>query len=238
MAERNFLQLYPSRRIPQADPSIDFNDPAQKIPTPCDHRGLIVVEALVSAVKGTVAPSYRWSGRRTVHHLYYYEDLYPSRPFSADNPRAFRDLPPHIVSVPKDFEEWCEKVMLPADVPDPEVRTTCLRAWSIARGLYRMASYSIRTERQANRRVDQLGNESGLIWRNPGDTDEAAVERMADRFVKQMSGFELHMEWNAGIPEDYRYIDVNASPEEAARQLGRCVVRRSRDLWRPLVLAA
>jgi hypothetical protein len=237
MNTRQPLSLYETLSLPQADPSIDFNSPANKIPTPVDERGLIKIPELIIAVKETVVPDFYWSGSPSNHHFYFHESWYPNNRGENANPAVFRNLPIHRGIVPRVFETWLEKITIPAEVPQAEVREYRIQAWTVARGLFKMARKSIQTERLARRRKQLLQANPRLVDNGFDGEDPIGEEIMAEIFDKDFRGFERHMEMNEKIPQEHRLIELDMPRELVARDLGKVVMKPALNFI-PVVRAA
>ena len=120
----------------------------QPIETPLDDKGLVDLDALISVVKDTIDPGYKWISRlNDVHHLQWYKSLYNFH----DNPDLaiqFRELATRKAYVPRVFHNWTHRVTLPPPVPSEEVMYHSIEAQKVATSLVKTTSEAVRLSRR------------------------------------------------------------------------------------------
>lgn len=236
MSERQVLSLYENLSLPQADPNIDYNDPANKIITPVDENGLIKIPDLLLAVRATLDPDYKITGTQDDHHYYYYDCWYPYVS-SGPNPYAFRNLPIHIGHMPRPFHQWIEKVTIPADVPSPAVMQIAVETFNIQKNMFRTERERIRWERRLRRREMTLAEQPADIHRAADDHDSAGIDYSKWRAERYERGIRRRREHLESIPEGLQLADLSSPPSRIAAQLGAVVMKRSMPTSRLLEAA-
>jgi hypothetical protein len=225
---------YETLSLPQADPSIDYNDPINKIPTPIDERGLVDTDAVIAIAKSTVDPEYKWQKDPDIHHFYWYEGWYPDN-FVPSNPHVFRNLAIHKGLMPRDCHEWIEKITIPPAVPTASVMQYRIEAWSIAKNLFKSARMTINRERQAINRPLTLELHSDVLTKSQGSNiDKVWLHK---EFERHFNGVLINLGRNANLPPEHRLIDQEKDIDEIATALGRVVRKKAIDC-RPLLRAA
>jgi hypothetical protein len=200
-----------------------INPDNDKFETPTDDRGFVDVHALIQAVKDTIDPEYEWPDDVNVHHFYWKEEWYHSRLIGA-NALRFRDLPVHKALLPVEFHNWLHRVTIPPDVPDPELIRRRNESWTVAADLFATSRGIVQWQKRARRRAELLERQPDILpsWYNGEDIIGREVfSRMAQ---KHFTGIELNLERLLRIPEEDRFVDVEATPHEIASMLGRLIV--------------
>jgi hypothetical protein len=198
-------------------------DPAnEKLITPVDERGLVIVSELVRAVKATVDSSYEWPVHLSVHHFYWAAGWYKSA-FAGPHATISRELPIHKGLVPRVFENWLHKVTIAPDVPDPDVIDYRVEAWTVAEDLFKSMRQAIRAERRARRIADIAGvNEESAV----------GLEAMADILHKNFRDIDDHLERLARIPSEFRLVESSDSLATLAARLGPIAMPKLVPLFR------
>lgn len=206
-----------------------INPHTDKLDTPLDDRGLVDITQLITDVKATVDPDYEWSPSVSVHHFYWPGSRYPynSAPSAAHNKSTFRNLPIHKGLVLREFENWLHVTTLPPPVPEQDVRQYCVEAWIVARDLFKMARKTIQWERQSRRRRELIRNNPHIIAEGFNGEDIIGEEIMQEILEKNFRGFEHQLNRNARIPEEFRLVQLDKSPDKIAQQLGQVIVPRT-----------
>lgn len=222
--------LYPTGTLPPPevrliDPS---NDQSLRIVTPLDSRDLIDISQLITDVKATIDPDYQWPSEASVHHFYWPDSLYPSKPGRAgNNPALFKNLPIHKGLVPRVFENWLHKVTLPPPIPEPEVRQYRVEAWTVAKDLFKMARKTVQWEKMARRRRELIARNPHIIKDGFDGSDLIGEEVMHEIMERNFRGFERQLNRQDRIPVEHRLIELGNTPARVATDLGKLVNRSS-----------
>lgn len=202
---------------PQEFLTIDLSRPDvhyQSVPTPTDDRGLIIVDELVETVLEYVDPDYDWPAYTSHHHAYNHEAWYPNFPEMGDeNPYRFRNLPVHLLRVPRQFENLVHWVTEPAPVPEPEVRIYRVEAWRVASSLFEKAYALEHWEWLEAARQNQVAVNPDILRPDFNGEDiigNQIIEDAFERHFRTMSEFAAR---NASIPEEFRVIE-SADPSQ------------------------
>jgi hypothetical protein len=211
-------------------------DPFLKIETPIDDRGLVDIDKLITDVKGTIDPNFKWEGTYGTHHFYW-----PSVNYSYDTKWAqedrrfsqgsFRNLPIHKGELPKVFENWLHFITCPPEVPSRGVMQYRMEAWQVATDLFHSASQVVMWQRREKRRSDFLTLGSNLLFLRAND-DSYAQEYIAEILSKHFRGLDRHIDALHRVPPEYRLVEPTESPYDIASTLGRFVARSSMKLRR------
>lgn len=208
-----------------------INPARDKLLTPVDERGLIIIPELIQAVKGTVDPSYKWPPHLSVHHLYWEGWWYESR-FAGDSARKFRELSIHKALLPRIFENWLHKVTEPPDVPDPEVMEYRVKAWNVAESLFRSVRQAVRWERMARRRAALLERKHDVLPDEFNGEDMIGREVIGAILDKHFKGMDREIARLEQIPREFRLVEPDGSHHNLAAQLGTIVMPRAMQLVR------
>lgn len=207
----------------------------EKLPTPIDERGLVLIPDLIAAVDELVDPSFTWpltNPPPDIHHAYWEAAWYPkvSRA-SIINPRYFRELPVHKVRVPRMFHNWLHLVTIPPKRPSIEVMAYRVEAFRVARQLFELASNALALENN----FDRWAAQNGLTSRNCDDLFE-------DNFSQAAAGILGHLAVEramAGeVPAEFRLVEPpmpGAALSEVAQTCGHVVAGEYADNIVPLI---
>jgi hypothetical protein len=208
-----------------------FDPKFEKLITPTDDRGLILIDQLIDDVKSTVDPTYTWPGNLEVHHFYFFDSWYPNlRELPApDNPAIFRNLAIHKGLMPKVFEAWLHAITLPAEVPELEVRRHRVKAWWVAQNLFKSAKETLRWEELVASRRQLIVNQPDILKREFNGSDEIGEAYMQEVMEKNFHRFEAHLKAHEAIPEEFRIIETE-EPTKIISSLGRIVSKKSLQL--------
>ncbi len=224
--------LYPQGTLPPPDARLinPYSSNFEPIKTPVDDRGIIDIDRLIDDVKATVDPSYDWPLEANVHHFYwpeanYIDTIRPKDPL--DSLRVFRELSIHRGYVPRVFENWLHLVTAPPEIPDREVRHYRVEAWLVARDLFRMARKTIACEKNIDKRYRQIKRNPHILKPEFGGVDVIGEEILLEAWDKNFRGYEQQRARHNHIPPEFHLIDLDSSPAEVAKELGRMVVPRS-----------
>jgi hypothetical protein len=120
----------------------------EPIETPLDDKGLVDLDALITVVKETVEPSYKWISRlNDVHHLQWYKSLYHEHE-NPDLAIEFRELATRKAYVPRVFHNWTHRITLPPPMPTEEVMRYSIDAQKVATSLVKTTSEAVRLSRR------------------------------------------------------------------------------------------
>jgi len=198
-------------------------DPAEtKLITPVDSRGLVIPEELIETVKSTIAADYEWPRHLSVHHLYYEGNLYKGITCN-----SFRELPIHKALLPRVFENWLHKVMIPPEVPKEEVMLQRIESWHVAKSLFRSVRTMTMWERRARRRESSISIYKDILPPEYDQEDSIGQEYFDNILETHFRGIERNLERLRLVPAEMRLIDPNASDEDLRRGLGKLVVPRA-----------
>jgi hypothetical protein len=197
----------------------------ERIATPTDERGLVVVPSLIAAVRKTIRPEYRWTAPYDIHHFQWPDAWYPYYPgIDRANPHQFRELSIHKGLVPREFHNWLHRITIPPPVPSHEVMFYRVEAWDVARALFGEVQGVFQWERRMRRRVTRLQHDSGVLPPEFSGVDLIGQTVMADVLSSNFRGIERHLARLDGIPEEHRLFEPTDSPLQLASALGRLVV--------------
>lgn len=177
----------------------DWRDPEQRIVPVTDERGLMDPYKLIEDVKATIDPSHEWSLKLDVHNFYWPQSNFPYQHFKHSHPKhdmppAFRNLPIHKGLIPRDFHVWAHLITVPPERPSHEVMLRRVEAWTVARELYRVASKTVASERQAKRRKNLINAHPELINEDFNGIDTIGEEVMQDVLETCFKGFKRQLE--------------------------------------------
>lgn len=207
--------------------------PSEKIDTPVDERGLVIIQDLLHQVKATVDPSYEWPEELSIHHFLWPAAFYPEeRGQSFMNPAKFRDIAPNKGLLPRTFENWLHIITLPPKRPEREVMRYQLESYHIAKALFAKARDTIETERLARRRQEVVRLNPGLIREGFDGQDVIGEEIMQTRLEKDFRGFERQLERYEQVPPEFRFVDLEADRKEIAKTLGGIIIPKAIPLFK------
>lgn len=193
-------------------------DPLKTVETPVDSRGLIIVEDLINTAKEYICPEYKWDGPADKHHLYYYAAVYRALEQSSDGnipAQQFRELAVNKIYIPRRFHNVIHKVMLPADIPSPDVMRNYTEAWTVARKLFASVRRAVRAGRKVRHRLAAASEADPLS--EPEKVDE---EIMQEALSKHFGEIGRHLGALILLPEEYRPIKVDANIHDSLSKLG------------------
>lgn len=212
----------------------------EKLVTPTDDRGLILIDPLIVAVKATVDPTYTWPGETEIHHFYWEAHWYPHDPElpHEDDLAIFRNLAPHKGVMPKIFEAWLHRITIPAAIPNLEVRRNRVKSWGVARKLFLAAQESLTWEDRARMRRLDVANHPDRVDEEFGGKDIIGERYMREVLTRNFERFERHLRENEQVPEEFRMVTAE-EPHAVITELSRFVSRRSVALnLTPVIKAA
>ncbi|PLS81748.1 hypothetical protein CYG49_01210 [Candidatus Saccharibacteria bacterium] len=195
----------------------------EKIPTPVDANGLVIVSQLVRDVRATVDPSYEWPTLfPDDHHLYHYHADYPSiEEPGRVNPRVFCNLPINRRMMPRNFHNLIHLVAERPAVPSEEVMAYRIQAYEISRGLFVSARWLIQLERMAERRLRQARQ-------NEIDGREVCLKGLRVSIDRHRANIDRHLELVQTIPPELHIVPIDSEQrvERIARNLGKFVAKK------------
>ncbi len=212
-------------------PDAQLINPAhEKLITPVDDRGLVMVDQLIEDIKATVDPEFIWpsgKGKFNTHHYYWEKNRYPriDEPDTL-NPNAFYNLPIHKGWVPIVFHNWLHRITEPPAVPSEEVMYLRTEGWNVASNLFRSVQRTIQIEPMTRRKK--------LLFDNPeidSDEDEISLEYAQEKLEEHFADVDQLMEESLRIPPEFRIVEPYEfdTYEELAAALGAFVVPASMD---------
>lgn len=224
-----------SASLPPRD-SLLIDPRTEKLLTPVDDRGLVIIPQLITDVKSVVDPDYQWPEELSVHHFYWHEAWYPYTKESptAENPAIFRNLPIHKGLVIRAFENLLHIATIPPKPPEPEVQKYRVEAYLVVRDLFKMARRTIQWEKRARRRRELVAANPDIIPAGFNGEDIIGEEIMHEVLEKNFRGFERQLIRQEAIPEKHRIIQLDGTPHKMARDLGKLVARPSLHLVRSI----
>ncbi len=196
-----------------------------KLATPVDSRGLVIPEELIETVKSTIAADYDWPRHLSIHHLYYEGYLYKST-----IRQSFRELPINKALLPRVFENWLHKVMVPPEVPTEEVMLQRMESWHVAKSLFKSVRKMTVWERRARRRAQLLRDCPDILPPEYGQEDIIGQEYFDSIMETHFKGIEHGLDRLRSLPAEMRLIDPNASDEDLKKGLGKLVVPQALQL--------
>lgn len=213
--------------LPPPDAQL-LNPKIDKIDTPVDDRGLIDIEQLITDVKRTIDPSYQWPiVTKSIHHIYWPMAQYPYDEDVIGNPGIFRNLPIHKALLPRVFENWLHTITLPPPKPEPEVREYRIESWNVTKDLFKMARHTVEHQKRARRR--RIDVRSGHV-EPKFDDDRIGEEWIQDQFEKNFRRWEYQVDRLYKLPPEFRMINLDDSPQQVAKNLGKIVMPKSLKL--------
>jgi hypothetical protein len=225
-------------------PPVDYRLPEyregvlEKIPTPVDDKGLVLVPGLIAAINSSVSKEYKWpKGRRneSTHHIYYEAEEYPHNRDGGVNPALFRDLTINKIELPKIMHNWLHLVMEEPAQPSEEVMQYCIDAVRAAQSIFASAREVIQWERKGSRRAEYISSNPGVIKRRKPtepEGDYIFIDFLAELIDKQFYGVETHLSKLQEVPPEFRIVEPRDTPVELAAEIGRFVVPRSLKVGR------
>lgn len=195
----------------------------EKIPTPVDVNGLVIVPQLIKDIKATVDPSYKWTLLfPDDHHLYHTHAEYPSinKPGRV-NPQVFCNLPINRRIWPRNFHNLGHLVTERPPVPSEEVMEYRIRAYEIGRGLFVSARWLIQLERMKERRLRQA-QQNGI------NTEEISLQGLRVSIDRHRANIDRHLQLAGSIPPELHIVPIDPDREvgELARELGKFVAKK------------
>lgn len=157
------------------------------LPTPVDERGIVDVKKLITNVKATIEPEYRWKSlTNDVHHLQWPSNRYADAPDADLDPQEFRNLAVSKLIVPRVFHNWTHHITEPPPVPSDEMMHYRIEAQRVAIELFQ----TIRSSR--------------FDSRDKSLTDEELEQRLIRHFETFSTKLELA---RLAIPSEFQLID-------------------------------
>lgn len=128
------------------------------VPTALDERGFVDYKQLLSYVDSLVEKDFKWPEiGPDIHHLQWEARSYSPELFTeyADPtiPQRFREIPFHLLYIPRQLHNLIHSVTLAPEVPSYEQMKKRVEAFDIARGLFEKAIQSIMIEETVQRAV-------------------------------------------------------------------------------------
>lgn len=221
-------EYLPDRWAQLIDPS------KEKIPTPLNEHGVVDIYATIAAVMETIHPDYVWSPESiNPHHFQWRADAYSREPQGrlGIQPAQFRNIAPLKGRLPRELENWLHKVTEEPPVPSLEVMYFYTEAWQVAKGLYRCTSQSVFKQRQAKRRAELLAADDSVL---PEDRVE---DTFGDQYFKGAAqkhsrAHEFYLKRLESIPEEFRIVTPDMTPQRISKKVGRIATKGSHWLGR------
>jgi hypothetical protein len=224
----------PSKWAQLVDPS------KEKIPTPLNEHGVVDIDATVSAVMATIHSDYTWS-RHSInpHHFQWRADAYSRESQGVLNvqPAQFRNISPLKGHLPRELENWLHKVTEEPPVPSLEVMYFYTEAWQVAKGLYACTSGSVIKQRQARRRAELLADKDTILPEFRCE-DTYGEQYFKDACRRHSRAYEFYLKRLELIPEEFRLVTPEMSPQRISKKVGRMATRGSQLLVRSANRAA
>jgi hypothetical protein len=197
-----------------------IKDPLEKMPTPMDSRGLIIVDELIEGVKSYIDPTYKYPTKPSVHHIYWPRCDYDALEGWSDGyvpARRFRELPINKLYVPRYFENVLHTVTIRPPMPSPEVMGHQIEAWDAARNLFNSVRNALRAERLSRRRLE--------LQELTPEEEEVGREIMDEIFQRHFRGVQRHLGALSLVPEEYWPFNPELPSHLAAGQIGEVMLR-------------
>ncbi len=164
-----------------------LKDKNERFATPVDFRGFVDVGALIDELKSYVGEDYLWRGPEDDHHEFWYESIYATRQLFSQNDelaRRFRNLPIHILRLPRGLHDFLHTLSLPVEAPTEEAMHYRIESWRIACSLFNSV-HQIRKRKFLDN--EALGRRATkLMLRDKFkilETEMKAVETLPEEFV-------------------------------------------------------
>lgn len=210
-------KIAPPREIWRIDPH------REKVETPRDDRGVILVPQLIEAVLETVEDDgrFEWAGVPDVHHLYWPNRWFPNL-LDRDpetNPRNFVDMTMNKVLLPRSFHDWLHRVTTPPRVPSKEVRRYRVEAWDVAVSLFQSAKLVVDVEK--NKRRQEIEAQSIDFYKE----NRISQEALQEVYDKYFYNHDAQVTRLCNIPTEFWVFNPeNDDPASMYEQLGSLVV--------------
>lgn len=127
-------------------------------PTTLDERGFVDYKQLLSYVDSLVEEDFKWSEiGLDIHHLQWEAKSYSPELFTEYTdptiPQQFREIPFHLLYIPRQLHNLIHCVTLPPEVPSYDQMKKRVEAFDIARGLFEKAIRSMMIEETVQRAI-------------------------------------------------------------------------------------
>lgn len=209
-----------------------------KFKLPEDDRGFIKPNESIELMNLLFVDGYEWPFERDdpetrpdIHHWMNEEEWYEARNFSGDTvPKRFRNLPPLLGRMPRQYHNTIHALTIPADVPDYHHMKAYLEAWTLAKQMFDGAS-GIQQARDAfiSRREDVARNPERIRGRNFDiHGEEWLRENFSGNFKKYSDAIEQARNLYDGREYDldeFIVIEKKMRPKRIIKELGRIVNR-------------
>jgi hypothetical protein len=119
---------------------------------------------------------------------------------------------------------------LPSPIPSLEVRSYRVDAWLVARDLFKMARKTVQWEKKMRRRRELIHDNPAIVDEGFDGVDIIGEECMQEVLERNFRGFLYQLERQKHIPEEFRIIDLDDSPQRIATQLGSIATKKSLQL--------
>ncbi len=215
-------------------PEVRFWSEDDKIDTPVDERGLVLVPELIALVKATIDPDYQWPVDETnVHHFYWPAVWYPHVDAREEefNTASFRNQSINKGLLPLVFHNWLHRVTTPPPLPEVEIMMYHAEAWSVAKSLFHSVKNAQHWERRAWRSLNEE-LEAKPDEANEEVVDEIDLEKIEYIMDKHFTNVDAHRKELAKVHPDFRLIDPDEPFERLVLRLGRIMAPPSLILTR------
>lgn len=215
----------PPRRFLVGIDTLKPKDYYHSLRTPVDERGLVDIPATIALVKGLVVTEYVWPEKVNVHHFFHPERWYPDMKERSNqhNPRVFYNLPIHKGLVPQQFHNLLHWALKPSKPPHKEVRSYRVEAWKVAHNLYKMAQETMAWEEKAEQRRQMVAANPTVLKPEFNGEDIIGEEVIQEIFDRNFQGLAEQFKRQSQLPEEFRLVEIDATPQHIAGQLGRVV---------------
>jgi hypothetical protein len=187
----------------------------EKMQTPVDDRGLVIVDALIEGVKSYIDPAWGWPDRANVHHLYWAKEWYVELDAWSEGhipARRFRELPSNKIYVPQSFHAVLHAVTHEPPMPAPEIMREQAEAWRVATNLFDSVANVLRAERLSRRRRERLD-----LTERERRIGEEYMQETLDRHFK---GVRQHLGALSLVPEEFWPLNPQLPAALAAGAIG------------------
>lgn len=207
----------PTVHLPPRDAWL-VNPALETFSTPVDDRGLVIVNDLISLVKSTIDPSYKWpKDDKNEHHFYWEESRFP---------RDFRELPVNKGYMPYVFHNWIHRITFQPPDLEQGIMEQRIEAWEIARSLFRKAR--IQTEKKL-----RIPHKKLRLERKDGNGDLEIIdnEYMAEILLNILADNDNKVARVINyVPELGIQETLSREPRKIVRTMGKIMVRRNMQL--------
>lgn len=200
-----------------------------KLDTPVDDRGLVIVDQLIQEVKATLDSSYEYGEKLNEHHFYWYKRWYDSDNYALHTAQHdFRNLGVHKGYLPKSFHNWLHEVTIPPPRPEPEVMAHRVESWRLAQSLFDRSRNIVAQEYR--RRIGTGVEVDFTTW----EGEMIDWEYMQENYKEQFDRLEPRIR-DLALPDGFPEL-ATTDPGEMYHHLGLIATNRTQNL-QPLLAA-